>query len=153
MQYLFKSIFFIKELGCKTKLAQIDLKVINSLVNRFTLYSEQHTAPRDTSTTTLQQTILLFRLTVPGWLETAVCNLITYGKASQKITEAAPQLTDDLRREGSVKVLNPFPVLLSSLLTLHPNTPKGSASHSSYLAKTLSKYSRQQYYFPVYSSS
>lgn len=148
MQYLFKSIFFIKELGCKTKLAQMDLKVINSLVNRFTLYSEQRTAPRGTSTTTLQQTILLFRLTVPGRLGRAVCNLITYGKASQKITEAAPQL----KREGSVKELNPFPVLLSSLLTLHPSTPKGSASHSSYLAKKPSKYSRQQYYFPEHSS-
>lgn len=56
--------------------------------------------------------------------------------------------TEDRR---SVKLLSPFPVPLSSILALHMETPKGSL-HRPYSLPMASKYSRQQYYFPMYSA-
>lgn len=46
------------------------------------------------------------------------------GKGFKKIAEGAPQLTEELKREVSAKLLNPFPVPLSPLLIQQPSTPK-----------------------------
>lgn len=84
------------------------------------------------STTTLQQTILLFMDDYNGVITNSCLQSHCIWKSFQKITEAAPQLTEELKGEGSVTLLNPFLVTLPSLLTSHPNTPKGSTSHRPY---------------------
>lgn len=47
----------------------------------------------------------------------------------KKITEEAPQLTEELKREESLKLLNPFPVLLSSIT--HVTTQYPQKTHQS----------------------
>lgn len=114
------------------------------IILRATHRSKRH------SRTTLQQTILLFMDDYNRVITNSCLQSHYIWKSFKKITEGAPQLIEELKRKGSVNLLNPFPVPLSSLR--YTPTPPNTHPRSPYSFPIASKYPRQQYYFPMYSS-
>lgn len=136
MQYLL--IFFIKEPGCKPKLAQIDLKNNKFLSQQVHIILKATHRSKRHSTTTLQQTILLFMDDYNSVITNSCLQSHYIWKSFKKNYRSTPiyRGTEDRRICKAAQPL-PSPIILNTHIT--PRYPQRSP-HRPYSLPTASKY-------------